>query len=65
MVDGKIVFQGQTKTGKNIIIRYPLMSDVNQMRDFMNTVSKEQTFIRFQGEQLSLEEEENYLKGQI
>lgn len=62
MGEGKIVFQGKTKTGKEITIRYPLMSDVFKLLNFMNTVSKEQTFIRFQGEQLSLEEEEKYLK---
>ncbi len=65
MAEGKIVFQGKTNTGKDLIIRYPLMSDVFKMRDFMNTVSKEQTFIRFQGEQLSLEDEEKYLRGQL
>lgn len=65
MSSEKIVFQGKIKSDKKILIRYPLLSDVYKLMDFMNTVSKEKTFIRFQGEQLTLEEEEKYLKDYL
>jgi ribosomal protein S18 acetylase RimI-like enzyme len=35
------------------------------MRDYINTISKERTFISYQGEQLSLEEEKRFVNPQI
>ena len=35
------------------------------MRDYINTLSKEQTFIRFQGEKVSLGDEAKYLNSQL
>jgi ribosomal protein S18 acetylase RimI-like enzyme len=58
---GKIVFKGKTKKGKDIIIRYPTQKDVSVMRNYINILSKERTFIRFQGEQISFKEEKKYL----
>lgn len=58
---GTIVFQGKTKKGTSIVIRYPTEADIEKAMDFINTVSKEQTFITFQGQQLSLEDEKKYL----
>jgi ribosomal protein S18 acetylase RimI-like enzyme len=60
-MDGKIVFEGTTKKGTPITIRYPTKNDVQAMLDYINMLSKEQTFIRFQGEELTLEFETNYL----
>ncbi|MGA2911096.1 MAG: GNAT family N-acetyltransferase [Candidatus Levyibacteriota bacterium] len=59
----KIVYQGKTKTGKEVVIRYPEKDDVTEMMRYINDLSKEKTFIRFQGEQTSFEEESKYLKG--
>ncbi|MBI2011969.1 GNAT family N-acetyltransferase [Candidatus Daviesbacteria bacterium] len=64
-MEPKIVFQGQTKTGKKVIIRYPTMDDLLPMLNFINTISVEQTFVRPQGEQFTLEQEEDYLKDQL
>lgn len=64
-MEGKVVFEGKTKTGKDIIIRYAKDGDAPLMQEYINTLSKEQTYIRFQGEQVSLEEEEKYLKEQL
>ena len=64
-MEGKVVFQGKTSKGNNIIIRYPAKDDAFLMRDYINTVSKEQTFIRFQGEEVSLEDETKHLLGQM
>lgn len=55
------IFQGKTKTGKELIIRRVIAEDLEKLLDYINTLSKEQTFIRFQGEQMTLEEEKKYL----
>ncbi len=62
---GEIVYQDKTSKGENILIRYPQEDDMQAMCDYINTLSKEQTFIRFQGEQISLEDETKYLNGQL
>lgn len=59
----KIVFQGKTKTGKEIIIRYPQIGDEKEMWRYINELSREKTFIRFQGEEILFEDEKNYLKS--
>ena len=65
MNSGQIVFQGKTSAEKDIFIRYPQEGDAQLMCDYINTLSKEQTFIRFQGEQISLEDEAKYLNDQL
>lgn len=51
--------------GKSITIRYPCESDLQSLCDYINTLSKEQTFILWQGENVSLEEEKKYLDAQL
>lgn len=58
---GTIVYEGKTKKGTPIMIRYPTEADIEKAMDFINTISKEQTFITFQGQQLTLEDEKKYL----
>ncbi len=65
MHPGQTIFQGKTKKGLEIMIRFPCPRDTKLLMDFINTVSQEQTFIRLQGEQVSFEEEEKYVKGLI
>jgi ribosomal protein S18 acetylase RimI-like enzyme len=64
-VEGKIIFKGQTKDGKEYFIRYPKNGDAGVMTEYINTLSQEKTFIRFQGEKISLKDELKYLKGQL
>lgn len=52
----KIIFKDS-----RIIIRYPFKDDLLQMCEFINTLSKEKTFIRYQGEEITLKEEKEYL----
>ena len=61
----KIVYKGKTKTGKEIIIRYPEIGDENEMWRYINELSKEKTFVRFQGEEIILEDETKYLNSQL
>lgn len=62
-MDTKIVFEGQTEEGKKFIIRYPQESDAQAMTDYINALSKERTFIRFQGEIITLKEETEFLQN--
>ena len=64
-MEDKIVYEGKTQKGDGIIIRYPTDQDAQAMCDYINTLSKEQTFVRFQGEEISLEYETKYLQGQL
>lgn len=64
-MEGKVVFEGKTEKGLDVIIRYPKKTDVKIMFDYINTLSKEQTFIRFQGEQISFEEEEKFISSML
>jgi ribosomal protein S18 acetylase RimI-like enzyme len=61
----QIVYQGKTKTGKQIIVRYPKEGDEKEMCRYINELSKEKTFVRFQGEEILLENEANYLVAQL
>lgn len=65
MEQGALIFKGQTKKGREIILRYPTIEDTQKMLDFINMLSKERTFIRFQGEQLTFEEELKYVEDVI
>ncbi|HLA04326.1 MAG TPA: GNAT family protein [Patescibacteria group bacterium] len=61
MKQGRIVFRGKTKAGKVFIFRYPERGDVVILTEYINKLSKEQTFIGFQGEQISQKQEKEYL----
>ncbi len=50
---------------KRLIIRYPRKGDVGAMLQYINTLSSEQTFVRFQGEKLTIAQESKYLNGLI
>lgn len=64
-MEPKIIFSGQTKTGKKYFIRYPQEGDMQAMMEYINKLSKEQTFIRYQGEVITSEEETKFLSDQI
>ncbi len=59
-MEGKIVFEG-----KGFIIRYPQADDAQEMCNYINALSKEQTYVRFQGEEVALENETKYLESQL
>lgn len=61
MEPGKVVFESKTKDGRDFILRYPKTSDLEQLYKYINKLSLEQTFIRFQGEQVTLEQEKEVL----
>lgn len=65
MSTGQVIFQGKTKKDFDVVVRYPQIGDAQQMCDYINTLSSEKTFIIFQGEQTSLEDEQKYLDSQL
>ncbi|MBI4097434.1 MAG: GNAT family N-acetyltransferase [Candidatus Levybacteria bacterium] len=64
-MEGKVVYQGKSKKGNAFIIRYPVMGDVRKTWEYINKISKEKTFIMYQGEEISLEHETDYLTKQL
>lgn len=65
MNHGKIVFEGETDDGNNFVIRYPKSDDVRILHRYINTLSKEQTYVTFQGETISLKKEQEFLDYQL
>ncbi len=61
----KIVYKGKTLKGIDVVIRYPKLEDLNDLHRFVNEISKEKTFVVLQGEEITLEEEKEFLKQQI
>jgi RimJ/RimL family protein N-acetyltransferase len=61
---GQIVSTFYTTAGE-VILRYPQPGDASALLEYINTVSREQTFISFQGEQLTLEQEEAWLRDRL
>lgn len=61
----EIVYQGKTKKGREIIIRYPEAGDLEELLRFINKLSLEKTFIRNQGEQETLESESKWLEERL
>lgn len=60
---GKVISTFITKSGKQAVIRYPKKEDLLELLSFINTLSLEDTFIRYSGEQQTLEQEEKYLNN--
>lgn len=61
----KIVYQGKTKSGKDILVRYPEMKDLEKLLYFINELSDERTFITYQGEHETKESEGKWLVDQL
>ena len=59
----KIVFKGKTADGTPYLIRYPKRTDLNELWRYINELSQEQTFISWQGEEISLKDERDFLNG--
>jgi RimJ/RimL family protein N-acetyltransferase len=64
-MENQIVIEGKSKTDRPFLIRYPGKQDAQEMCEYINKLSQERTYIRFQGEVISLEEEEKYLNSKL
>lgn len=54
MKSGQIVFKGKTARGQQIVIRYPRASDLKELLNYINALSKEKTFISFQNKLIGI-----------
>lgn len=59
------IFTGFTNSGLQLVIRYPQLTDVQEMWKYINDLSQERTFIRMQGETITMEEEEKFIENQL
>lgn len=57
-----IVKEGTTKDGTEYVIRHPEMGDVESAWKYANRLSQERTFINFQGEEITLEDEQKFIE---
>ncbi len=65
MQPGTIIHNGSSKKGTPYLVRYIQEGDAEAMACYINTLSDEHTYIRFQGEKISLKEEQEYIDKQI
>ncbi|MEA2056814.1 MAG: GNAT family N-acetyltransferase [Patescibacteria group bacterium] len=61
---GKIIAKN-TINEREYTFRSPHEGDLTPLQSFINNLSQERTFLRFQGEQVTLEEEKQYLDDQL
>jgi len=61
---GQLVALHDTPQG-SVQIRYPHSEDAPAMLEYINALSAERTYIMLQGEQLNLEDEENFLFSRL
>ena len=58
---GQFVKSFHSKLGEEIIIRYPLWEDLDELIRYINKISAEDTYITFSGETITRDEEIGYL----
>lgn len=61
----RIVKEGTSKKGTPYLIRYIEREDVHTAWEYINALSKEKTFIRFQGEEVTLEKEAEHIEKSV
>lgn len=62
---GQHVGTFQSKKENEIIVRFVVSEDAENLLEYINTLSREDTFITLSGEQYTLEEEKKYIQGWI
>lgn len=64
MKPGQLVLERMVKDHR-VVIRHMDKDDAEPMRIYINKLSKEKTFVTFQGEEVTVEEERDYIVGAI
>ena len=64
MKPGQIVFK-EERNGEHLLIRSIEIGDAVAMREYINTLSNEETFIAMQRDQFSLDEEKKAVEGLV
>lgn len=65
MKPGQMIKKCTSQSGRVITLRLPDVSDVTALMNYINTISLENTFISFGGEQVTLEQETKWLEGVV
>src|ERR1700685_2949355 len=60
-----VIYTGVTKQDESVLIRYPVASDLVALWEYINNLSQERTFIRYQGETITLDDEQKFLDNQL
>lgn len=61
----EVIYKVKTKNGIEITFRYPKLSDLETLLNYINEISDERTFIRYQGEHETVKSEKLWLKGRL
>jgi tRNA-Thr(GGU) m(6)t(6)A37 methyltransferase TsaA len=61
---GREISRRLTRKGE-VVLRYPVATDAPAALDFINTLSREETFVLYQGAQLTLQQEQAWLDGRL
>lgn len=59
---GQVIETFTTREGNDILFKFPSLSDVEKLRNYINELSLEDTFITLSGEQYSVEEEKKVVE---
>jgi RimJ/RimL family protein N-acetyltransferase len=62
-IPGEVIKVFTDKKGEEVILRLPEWTDLDELLEYINELSKEQTFINFCGEEITRDQEIEYLKG--
>ncbi len=60
-----VAIQGTTKSGRPYVIRQVELTDVASAHAYINRLSQERTYVRVQGEEVTLEQEQKFIEKQI
>ncbi len=61
----KIVSSFKDKSSRVVTFRYPTINDVEKLKNYINQISLEKTYILYQGEQQTLESETKWLNEKL
>ncbi len=64
-MENNIIHTAITKSGKTISFRYPTIDDAEILKNYINKISAEKSFLLMQGVQKTIEDEQNWLKSFI
>lgn len=59
------VFEGLVPPNLSVVVRYPTINDLKVMYDYINALSQERTYVTYQGEKVTITDEEKYLKSEL
>lgn len=55
----------KSKKGNTVVVRYPMLSDLDDMHEYINELSREDTFLSVLGRPYSMKEEKDFLQMTI